>query len=82
MFLSDTIIMVSALLIFVLGIPLSIAVRLDWWSFYLGPSYSREIVLLIGLIVPFVNLNILMFLKKLIYTKQIDKNTKKEIIKK
>jgi hypothetical protein len=81
-FLSDIVIMVSALIIFILGIPLSVGVRLDHWSFSLGQSYSREIVLLIGLIVPFVNLNILMFLKKLIYNKKKDQNTNKEITKK
>ena len=80
--LNETVIMVSMVIIFILGIPLSVGVRLDQWSFNMGEFYSRETVLFLALIIPLINLNIILLIRSLIYSKKETTQGKKEIIKK
>ncbi len=55
-YLTELILQISAILIFLLGLPLSAGFRVDQISLNLGGQYPREIVLLIASLVTWFNL--------------------------
>jgi len=57
---------IFAVAIFILGIPLSIALRVDQLSLELGTQYPREVVLFIASLLTGLNLTIILYLRKLI----------------
>ncbi len=57
-----------AVAIFALGIPLSIALRVDQLSLELGTQYSREMVLFIASLITGFNITIILFLRRVILT--------------
>ena len=54
--ISEAILQISAILIFLLGLPLSAGLRIDQLSLELGGTYSREVILLIASIITCLNL--------------------------
>ncbi|HMO16738.1 MAG TPA: hypothetical protein PKA63_02685 [Oligoflexia bacterium] len=57
---SDALLMLLSVILVVLGIPLSVAFRVDQLSLELGASYSREAILVFALIVSVMNISILL----------------------
>jgi hypothetical protein len=57
---SNLILMILGVLLMILGLPLSAALRVDELSIELGNAYSREVVLLIALLVAVVNICIIL----------------------
>jgi uncharacterized membrane protein len=71
--MESTIQLISVIVI-VMGLPLSAGLRIDQLSWNLGTEYSRETVLFISLIVTYINLTALLFIKRLIFPIEKNKN--------
>ena len=61
--ISEIVLQVSAILIFLLGLPLSAGLRVDQLSLELGSSLSREVILIIASLVTWLNLILILGFK-------------------
>lgn len=61
--ITELVLQISAVIVFLIGLPLSAGLRVDQMSMQLGGQYSREVILILASLVTWLNLILIMGFK-------------------
>lgn len=77
-YINDAILMITGVVLMVLGLPLSAALRVDELSIELGNTLPREVILMLALLIAVVNITIILSVRKALIKPKVAKNTNNE----